>query len=93
MQSVAKRTVLQLLCDWCGLVKEDVEKRTIFLPGRGGNGRQVTFDACEDCRSSVTLAQWETLLPKKPKTTRRNRVVSVEEVEALAKKRPRKRVG
>lgn len=93
---MAKRTeVVQHICDWCGLLKDDVEKRTISLPAQGNTGRQVTFDACGDCRGSVSLTQWETLLPKKPKTTRRNRVVSVEEVEQIAKKdrRSRKRVG
>jgi hypothetical protein len=97
MSPVVKKTVVQVLCDWCGLSREGVEKRTIHLPAEGRGGRQLSFDACPECRSTVSLSEWETLLPAKvspnARTTRKNRVVSVEEVEALARKRPRKKVG
>ena len=85
---MVRKRVEVALCDYCHRQADDVERRRLVVPR---TNRQLTFDACEDCRTTVPLAEWEKLMPKKPKTTRGSVVVSVEEVERLARKRPRAR--
>lgn len=54
-----KREVVRI-CDRCRSTN-DVQKRQIRLPDE--RNRQVTFDACGECRRNVSLDEWEELLP------------------------------
>lgn len=81
------------MCDRCGLPKDDVELRKIVMPNLGKGGRSFSFDACLECRQSVPLAEWEKLLPKKPRATRASLVVSEEAVMAAGRKRVVKKAG
>lgn len=91
MQRMATVKVPIKLCDRCGQPKDDVEPRSVVLPAAGTKGRRFSFDACEECRSSVPLSEWEKLLPKKPRATKASLVVSEAEVLAAAKRGARKR--
>lgn len=57
---MAQRREVVAICDRCRSDR-DVQKRQIRLPSEGN--RQVTFDACSDCRRTVPLDEWEALIP------------------------------
>lgn len=57
---MAQRREVVDICDRCRS-DQGVQKRQIKLPADGN--RQVTFDACAECRRTVPLAEWEKLLP------------------------------
>lgn len=69
-------------CDYCHRSGVDVEKRRIVVPAVN---RQTTFLACPACLMTVPLAGWEALMPHTPKGSRPRRVLTVAEVEALAR--------
>lgn len=81
------RTVKLVDCDRCHST-EGVERREIRLPQLGKKGRYFSFDACEECRTSVPLSEWETLLmPKRPRGVVPGVVVSEAEVAAAGRGR------
>lgn len=80
---MAQIRTLERRCDRCDSV-EGTESRMLRLPA---TGRQVTFDACENCRATVSLSEWEALIPKSPRAPRGGVVVSEAVVKQAARGR------
>lgn len=75
------------MCDRCGSTKE-VERRRLEFPDRG---RRFSFDACEDCRHALSLAEWEALMPRSPRSTVGQMVVSEAVVKQATRGRSQRR--
>lgn len=86
-------------CDRCGTTTDDVEPRKVVRPAAGASGRTASFDACQECRDTIPLSEWEQLIrekrkPGKGKTTRGQLVVSEGEIAKVATpRRTRKKVS
>ena len=85
---VARKTLVSI-CDRCGSTKE-VERRRLVFPDK--NNRRFSFDACAECRATVTLADWEALMPRNPRAAIGQMVVSEAVVKKAARGRSARRV-
>lgn len=88
MPSMVARKVKTLICDRCGS-SADVERRRLGFPDKN---RQFSFDACAECRRAVALGDWETLMPRGPRSSIGQMVVPEAVVRQATRGRKSRRV-
>lgn len=77
------------VCDRCRR-DDEVSRYRLLLLVSGGRHKQVTFDACEECREVAPLSFWAELM-NRPRGVKASPVVEDETAIARHRRKPRKR--
>jgi hypothetical protein len=85
---MVQRRIPVTLCDRCGSTDE-VERRRLAIVEKN---RQFSFDACAECRRTVPLAEWESLMPRNPRSSIGQMVVPEAVVKQATRGRKSRRV-